>query len=269
MKKVQLYFNCIFIVVVGDVFLVFFTGFAIKYKDLQEKKTEIIILNNLDTALTNLQGSSFTTSTNIELPVNINVNCDSNGYNILINEKNHINHLLASKNNLKKNLLVWYQPYEIPFKITNFYYMVDDSNINIATNNADLINSIKEEMPEEFKLKINVYPGNNLVVNGDKNMGTVLVEGKSIPYLKKEMLYAAVFSSNYSCFYDDTKKRIGDVVSIYENKARILNRGGCNYNLILSKLNLLRDFDHVNYQVIQDIETLNRNLISMNCPGLF
>ena len=65
MKKGEVYFNWIFILVVGAVFLAFFTGFAIKYKDLQEKKTEIIFLNNLDVALTNLQSSSFTTSTNI------------------------------------------------------------------------------------------------------------------------------------------------------------------------------------------------------------
>ena len=82
MNKGQAYFNWVFIIIIGAVFLAFFTGFAFKYKDMQEKKTEIIILNNLDTALTNLQGSSFTTSTSIELPLDINVNCDDNGFDI-------------------------------------------------------------------------------------------------------------------------------------------------------------------------------------------
>src|SRR3989344_4984333 len=199
MKKGEFYFNWIFIMVAGAVFLAFFTGFAIKYKDLQERKTEITMLNNINTALTNLQSSSFVISTRIDLPLDINIDCSNNGYSIFINE------------------------------ITNFYYLTDDSPINIATNNVNLVNSIKEEMPDDFKSKINVYNGNNFVVNGDLNKGTVTVDEKEVPYFGKEMLYAAVLSSNYSCFYNNIKNEINKAVSIHESKARILTKSGCNY----------------------------------------
>jgi len=269
MKKGEMHFNWIFIMIVGAVFLAFFTGFAIKYKDLQERKTEITMLNNINTALTNLQSSSFVISTRIDLPLDINIDCSNNGYSIFINEKNKADVLIASKKNIKRSMHAWYQPYKIPFKITNFYYLTDDSPINIATNNVNLVNSIKEEMPDDFKSKINVYNGNNFVVNGDLNKGTVTVDEKEVPYFGKEMLYAAVLSSNYSCFYNNIKNEINKAVSIHESKARILTKSGCNYNLILSKINLLSDINDLDYGIVKSIEDLNKNLISINCAGLY
>ena len=133
--KGQIYFNWIFVVVIGAVMLTFFVGFAVKYKDLQEKKTEVVFLNNLDNALTNLQSSSFTTSTNIDLPLDININCSSAGYSLFIHQKNDVSYLLASKNKLRNKLYIWYEPYEMPFFVTNFYYLIDDrTNIRINSN---------------------------------------------------------------------------------------------------------------------------------------
>ena len=269
MKKGEMYFNWIFIVVVGAVFLAFFTGFAIKYKDLQERKTEIIFLNNLDSALTNLQGSSFTTSTDIELPLNVNVDCDNKGYIFFIKEKNDIDYLISSKELLKEKIHVWYKPYKIPFRVTNIYYLNDDSPVNVLTNNVELVNSLKEEMPDEFRNKINVYSGNNLIINGDENRGTVFSDGKNVPYLGKEMLYAAIFSSNYSCFYNNMKEEISKAISIHESKARVLARSGCNYNAIISRMNMLRYMGNADYSAVNSIEELNKDLISINCPGLF
>ena len=269
MKKGEVYFNWIFIMVAGAVFLAFFIGFAIKYKDLQERKTEITMLNNIDSALTNLQSSSFTTSTSIDMPLDINVDCDSSGYYIFINEKSKVDILVASKGSIRKNMHVWHQQYKIPFRAANIYYLADDNPINIATNNADLINAIKEEMPDDFRDKINVYEGNNLIIKGDMNKGTVMVDGKEIPYFGKEMLYAAMLSSNYSCFYNSVKKEVGEAIMAYENKAGVLSKSGCNYNLILSKINLLNDVKNVDYEIVQSIEDSNKNLISLNCAGLY
>ena len=172
MKKGEMYFNWVFIVIVGAVFLLFFFGFAVKYKDLQEKKSEIIFLNNFDSALTNLQSSTFTTSTSIEIPIDVSVNCDNRGYNIFINEKNDVDYIIASEEKLNDKIHIWYKPYKIPFQATNFYYIIDDS-LNVLTNNVDLVNSLKGEMPENFKSRINVYQGNKLVINGDENKGTI------------------------------------------------------------------------------------------------
>src|SRR3989344_1014172 len=261
MNKGQAYFNWVFIIIIGAVFLAFFTGFAFKYKDMQEKKTEIIILNNLDTALTNLQGSSFTTSTSIELPLDINVNCDDNGFDIFINEKNDINHILASRSKLKNRMHIWYQPYEIPFKVTNFYYLTDDSKIRI---NSDFYDEIVREAPESFRNKI-VYDANGINIEGNINEGSI----NGVKYLGKEMLFAGIFSDNYQCFYNNFKKKLDETILIYQSKASVLSRSGCSYNLILSKLNMLKNFDDVNYNIADDIGRLNKDLVSSNCPSLF
>jgi len=226
-------------------------------------------LNNFDSALTNLQSSTFTTSTSIEIPLDINVRCNNNGYSIFVNENNDIEYIIASKEKLKNKIYVWYQPYNIPFHATNFYYMVDDNPLNIFTNNVNLLNSMKEEMPENFKSKLNVYQGDKIIINGDENKGILSVDGNNIPYLGKEMLYGVMLSGNYSCFYDQAIKEIDRAVLIYENKARVLGRSGCNYNLVLSRMNALRDLNNINPSIIDDIENLNRNLISINCPALF
>ena len=257
--KGQIYFNWIFVIVIGAVMLTFFVGFAIKYKDMQEKKTEVIMLNNLDTALTNLKSSSFTTSTSINLPLDLSVNCDTNkGYNIFINERNWISHLLASKTKLKDKMYIWYQPYEIPFKVTNFYYLIDDSIVKI---NSNFYNEIVEDMPETFKNKMISDP-NGISIIGNINEGTI--DGKS--YLGKEMLYAGIFSENYTCFYENVKNEIGKSILIYQNKARILSRE-CNYGLILSQLNNLQN--SFSYQTVERLTQLNKDLVSRDCPALF
>lgn len=253
-----MYFNWIFIIVIGAVFLTFFVGFAVKYKDLQEKKTEIIMLNNLDMALTNLQSSSFTTSTNIDLPLDINVKCD-NGFSIFINEKNSVSHLLASRSNLKDKMYIWYQPYEIPFKVTNFYYLIDNSQIKVNSNF-----DVTEGIPDSFKSKI-VNDLMGIEVLGNINEGTV----NGVKYLGKEMLHAGIFSEHYQCFYDNFKKELDKAILIYQSKASVLSRSGCNYNPILSKVNMLREFDTVHYDIVEDIDRLNRNLVSNDCPSLF
>ena len=256
-----MHFSWIFIVIVGVIILTFFVGFAVKYKDIQEKKTEIVILNNLDTALTNLQGSSFTTSTSIDLLLDINVDCSKGDFSIFINQKNGVNHLLASKNKLKDKMHIWYQPYEIPFKAANFYYLIDDSEIKVNSNFYD---EIAGNMPASFSGRI-VRNSNGINIEGDVNEGTV----NGAKYIGKEMMYAAIFSSNYGCFYEGVKKKIDETLLIYQTKAAILNRGGCNYNIILSKLNMLRDFDNVRYSTVEDIERANRELASSGCPVLF
>lgn len=256
-----MYFNWIFVAVAGAIILMFFFGFAVKYKDMQEKKTEIIMLNNLDAALTNLQGSSFTTSTSIDLPLDINVNCDAKGFNIFINQRNEVEHLLASERKLSKKMHVWYQPYKIPFTAANFYYLIDNSNIKI---NSNFYEDIIEGAPEIFKERI-INDPSGIKIEGNINEGSV----NGVKYIKKEMLYAAIFSGNYECFYENFKKELNRSILIYQSKASMLRRSGCSYNLILSKLNMLKDFDNVNHNIVDDIDRLNKDLVSNNCPSLF
>jgi len=255
MRKGQIYFNWIFIVVVGAIMLTFFVGFAVKYKDLQEKKTEIVMLNNLDTALTNLQSSSFTTTTHINLPLNVNVGCKEGDFSISINEKNEVSNLLASKSKLKDKMYIWYQPYEIPFRVANFYYLIDDEPVEIDVRN-DLYEDIMKGVPELFKDKIINRLG-GIPISGDINIGNV--DGEV--YIGREMLYVAIFSDNYVCFKKRVERELRNAIDVYTHKASKLS---CPYRSLFSELNNLEDYDDV-----LRIEELHKDLVSGGCDNLF
>ena len=263
--KSQIQFNWIFVVVAGAIILLFFTGFAFKYKDLQEKKQEIIFLNNFDKALTNLQSSGFKTSTSLNLPFELNVGCN----NIYINEKHETMNLFFSKNKLKDKIYIWYYPYEYPFKITEFYFLTDDSGLNIETNNVNVINELIKDMPESFKNKIKVNQGGSkrIDIQGNTEEGMVIINGKQYNYYGKGLLYGAIFSDNYACLLDEINSRFEGVINTYQNKINILQRSGCNYGLINSRLNELKL--NKGYDLIGDIEDLNQGLASMDCPVVF
>tara|TARA_Y100000034_G_scaffold134844_1_gene204504 strand:- start:141 stop:938 length:798 start_codon:yes stop_codon:yes gene_type:complete len=265
MKKGQIYFSWIFIVIVGAIILTFFVGFAVKYKDLQEKKTEIIMLNSLDTALTNLQSSSFTTSTSVNLPLGVNVNCDEGDFSIFINEKNSVNHLLASESNLRDKMYVWYQPYEIPFRVANFYYLVDEDGVTIQTNNPDIINVDLIEngnMPDNFKDKIRIVESGAMKevnINGNVNKGTVTINGgPSLPYIGKEMLLAAIFSDNYACFSVKVQEEIDKSILIYKHKDLLLD---CDYDFVFRSLGT--------YEGRLNADQLHRDRVNSGCHNLF
>lgn len=260
--KSQIQFNWIFVVVAGAIILLFFTGFAFKYKDLQEKKQEIIFLNNFDRALTNLQSSGFKTSTSLELPLDIKVECDG----IYVNEKHETLNLFFSPEELSDKIYVWYYPFEYPFRITNFYFLIDDE-VNIETNNPDLVDELIMDMPTTFRERVSLGVGKKINIQGDINEGIVIIDNKQYPYYGKALLYGAIFSDNYECLLNKVNLRVEDAIDSYQNKIDVLRLSGCNYNLISNKLNelkLTKDYD-----IIEDIENMNKDLASMDCPVVF
>ena len=92
--KSQSELNWIFIIVAGAIILIFLTGFAFKYKSLQEEKTSIELVNTLDNTLTSLKSSPFNTCDEISLPFEVQVTCND----IKINDQRFTtNNLLFSK----------------------------------------------------------------------------------------------------------------------------------------------------------------------------
>ena len=261
--KSQIQFNWIFIVVAGAVILLFFTGFAMKYKDLQEKKQEIIFLNNFDKSLTNLQSSGFKTSTSLNLPFDINFDCG----NIRINEEHETSNLFFSPTNLRNKVYIWYYPLKHPFTVTNLYFLVDDFGLEIQTNNQLLVNELIEDMPEIFKDKVSLGSGKIVNIRGDINSGFVIINGQSYPYYNKALLYGALFSDNYACLLNKINSRFNVVIDSYLNKIGIIQRSGCNYGLIYNQLTLLKT--NKDPSLVQNIEDLNQGLASSNCPVVF
>ena len=270
MNKAQIQFNWIFITIAGALILAFFFGFALKYQGLQEEKLAIELLTTLDSSLTGFQASSYKTIDTISTPKNIEINCS----NIIIDEKKYeTNNLIFSPNKLKNKIYVWYQPYDLPFKITNFYYIIDENQKFNLVSSSQFINEVKEQMPEQFKdkVEINSQEPNRIVFsqNSNINEGIITIRGDSYSYVGLPQLYAIIFSEDYGCLEDKIDLEIKDVIEVYERKALLLTgrAGNCNYNGISQKLSELKQ--NPSYSTSQLIEDLNQDLAERNCPTLF
>lgn len=284
--KAQIEFNWIFTIIVGAIILLFFFGFTLKYRDLQEKKQEIILLNNFDNSLKLLEKSSFQTSTDLDLYNEINVRCDNN--RIYLNNE-ETNNIIFSEKNLNNKIFILYQPYKVPFFITNIYYIIGSKRYYIVVNNDQDLNSfvdsLIEELPDDFKnrvVKTNSYNPNDrknryisfigdadvhIVSDQDYNYGSLIIANQEYNYYGREMLYGAIFSEDYGCLLDIVKARMDNAILMYENKINVIKKEGCSYNAILSELeNLRQGFDK---QKVDNIEELNKNLANLNCPVLY
>ncbi len=284
MKKGQFQFNWIFIVVVGALFLFFFVSFAIKYKDFQESKTNTEIINNLDNTLTALQASSFKTFDTLNLPVKITSRCGKlNAEEREVKTKN----IIFSPRQLDKKILIWYEPYKLPFKISSFYYIIpDDAKYYFVEDFGTLSSELLENMPEDIRKKFSVIRSSNLKndgklifldasgfdnkgvkVNGDINQGTVIVNGEEKIYVGRELLYGAIFGDDYSCLLDKIKEETNNVGNVYKSKINVINRVSCNYNLVIDYINNLQS--NLDYEIAKDLDEENTRLIGQGCVGVF
>ena len=255
--KSQSELNWVFILVAGAIILAFFTGFAFKYKSLQEEKTSIELLINLDNTLTNLKTSPYATFTEIKLPKEIEIECNE----IKLNNKNiKVNNLLFSQKKLKNNILIYYKPFKLGFKVSDFYFIVSNK-ININTNNPDYLKKLIEELPEKIKQKITLNQGQGKMIKID------IANKKFNSYpLNEDLIYAFIFSDNFECVYPKIKKELEDAVSVYETKAMIMNKAGCNYSPFLSYLEKIKQF---NLDYVKSVDEINLVLSGNDCPTLY
>ncbi|MCD4666809.1 hypothetical protein K8R47_03295 [archaeon] len=233
--KAQIHFNWIFIMIAGAIIIIFFASFAVKYKDLQQEKTEIIFLNNLDNTLTKLQASPFSTTAEIEIPMETTINCNS----LSINNQVFIDYILFGPEKIKGDVIVWYYPFEFPYKITNFYFIIpknQDYEIEYNSETENIVNNILEQTPSNLQNQIRKTPTTN--------------------------------SEKYKCRKDKIEEEIIRVTDIYIKKVQTIKNSNCNYNLITNKLNQFKQSPW-NPQIADEIEEYNHDLAQQGCPTLF
>ncbi|MEK6835863.1 MAG: hypothetical protein AABX55_02465 [Nanoarchaeota archaeon] len=277
--KSQVEFNWIFVLVAGAILLTFFVWFAVKYKDIQEEKLNIEILTNLDNSLTNLQASSFTLIDEIKLPVELQITCND----LIVNDKNYKNNnFIFSPSKLKNKMLIWYEPFKMPFKIADFYYIISsDKKFFLIYNNQDqedYIDILIEDLPEKFKSNViksnTIGNGKNIYFyNANVDATKILVNQNKINIItnnnyedvNNDLVYAAIFSDNFDCVYTKLNQETNNIIKIYSDKAILLQSPNCNYIALRNELN---NFKLTNSKA-RTIETLNKALSLQNCPALY
>lgn len=282
-KKGDFQFNWIFVLVAGSLFLFFFISFGVKYKDFQEKKISIEVIKNFDNTLTALQSSSFKTFDTLNLPVTVSSRCGK----LNIGEKEiETNNIIFSDKKLQNKILIWYEPYKMPFKITSFYYLVPDaSKYYLVDNSGDFSSEILDGMPEDIRKKFKVIRsdeiknndkliilngnkiGNSVLINGNIDEGFVNINNSIYPYVGKELLYGAIFSEDYACLLNKIQTETGNIGIIYKEKISVIRTVNCDYTALTNKISSLQS--KLDFKTANDADRENSRLIGEGCVGVF
>ncbi|MEW6063468.1 MAG: hypothetical protein AB1571_03830 [Nanoarchaeota archaeon] len=284
MKKSQIQFNWIFVIVAGAIILAFFINFGMKYIELQNKKLGVEVARGIENELDNLKTVQLYT----ELPLGINTKIEFNCDNFKVNDyasKGLSDKIIASDKVIEtKDLLLWTQEVYMPFKIGNIFYVADAKRKYIFVYDSNSFEFVKGlEIPEIFNIeKTDEEAGNAIyftdsddgVVIKGREKGIVKVNGKEYPYFNLPMLYAAIFSSDYECILDKVIEKTGEMAELYGNKALYIKQQGCSYIGIKSTLDKLRDAVRKrDYGKISDlteqIGQQNKELYNKGCIPVF
>jgi len=273
-------FNWIFVLIAGAIILTFFVSFGFKYKNMQEEKLSIELLINLDNALLNLQSSSFNTFDKVEIPKDVTITCNE----FKINDKHYKNKkFIFSPKNLKDKIYIWYKPFNFPFKIDNFYYIISPKDkfylIYNDEKSREFAESLIEDMPDKFKDNVKAKNtkqsnGKNIFINLEGDFKIILnndkidlaIKNKNYEDVNQELVYGAIFSEDFDCNYKKIKSLMENIIETYKKKLITLQSSTCNYASIPIYLTKLKDLKLIDTKAVDE---LNNNLASINCPVLY
>src|SRR3989338_3786113 len=254
-KKAEIQFYLVFVLIAGAIILAFLVSFGLKFKEVQEEKTTIRVLNNLESSFSELQGSQFQTSTSFRLPVDMRVVCTPTEEVLLINGRS-----------LKSDNLI-------------FSLVYDNSNEEIV---REICKDFKSYFPDNVEItndpknKIKVYFERNdnadiYVIPETEESGKIYFRGgNSLDYYNRAMLYGAIISrENSACLFEKADKIRLDVISSYRNKISHLP-ANCNYNNLLLNFQKMENLSGKELvDTAKALEKQNEALLNENCPLVF
>lgn len=304
MKKAQgVQFNWIFVVVSGAILIIFFSGFGIKYAELQKNRENAEIARGIDRIINGLRGQEQYKTIDINANFKFEFNCDS--FTINDNYVQNLNgKIIFTQDNLKVNkLYAWTKEFKKAYKIDNFVYLVDSNKdyYLIKDGNEEYASKIYNELPSIFTnfktlyfdelIKSQLGKNNEFVffsessqdqINELKEKGDLLIidsinnivtfnKNEKAKVLNEALVYGAIFSGGYNtykCGYDQLTEKFSNINNIYTKKAEYLqsccSTGFCDYSLVKSSL--------LNYNIESDdnvIKLLNAQLYNSNCKVVF
>ena len=280
-------FNWMFVIIAGAIILIFFTGFALKYKDLQQERSQVEVLKTMDNILFSLQANSLATTNQLNIPIETIFNCGD----IMIDDKTIENENIAiSPTEVKGSSIIWYQPWRSPFRITNFYYILPlDYKIYLVYDdktekNVDyLLKKLPSALKNNFiKIKPNqvkdnqgklIYFANTKiglqVIPSSYEQGLLKLNNKQASYENFELLMSGIISKDlleYECIKKQALRDYNNIALIYKQKATYLStkQPQCSYTNIINLLSKL--------YILDNSDTLlenNKFLAGQDCLEVF
>ena len=133
---IEIQFNWLFVIIIGAVILLLFSGIILRQKKISETSTNAFVKDTLYSILSSIEVSEDTLDP-IKIPeTNINFYC--NGYSIegLPQQLNSIN-IFSPSSVSGKNILLRTLDFSIPYRITNLIYLTSPRYRYIFVGNGD------------------------------------------------------------------------------------------------------------------------------------
>lgn len=151
-------FKYIFALIVGILFVVFFVGFAYNYIGSQDTKMSLLLTKNFDDQLSILsiaQNSIMNYNFGAETALSFNQGAIRTGSQ----SSRRTSKIVYAPVNLRgKSLLIWTKKWELPFAVTNFFYITNENYKYVliydrtSKDIVDYLSDPNEEIPEAFKV---------------------------------------------------------------------------------------------------------------------
>ena len=270
MNKKGMHFIWIFSLVAGVIIIFLFTSFAFKYKELNERKTDFEIVNNINNAFQKLGNDEI--SVNLNFVKETGIKCGI--IQIKDSSDSHkTDKIIFASDILKDNSAVWQSSFNYPFKIASFYYVVDkEAKFNLQDEN------LLGRIPDSIKNNFNSLEGRKIFftrtgyTKGKDNYyvdkGNKIVENLDFKYkyYNDEMLLGILISDNQRCLIDKIDAKIKEISALYFEKISSLKN--CEYSNALKILNEMKELKNLeeNFDLLEEE---NNMLTGRDCIGIY
>lgn len=179
MKKrgqIEIQFNWIFVLAVGAIILIFFTSVILKYRDSSEDSTNIEITRSLEGIFTGAEVSKGTVN-KIDVP-KVNVEFDCDGFRVgKAFKKMEMMNVFSSFEIKTNELLTWTLDWSVPFRTTNFIYIIDPNMRYVLIGENELSESVYDMIPEHENFHVILVNDANAEDLGHKKVRLVFFNG--------------------------------------------------------------------------------------------
>ncbi len=241
-------------------------NFAMQERGSLETREANTVLDHASTQLRTARhaSNSFTT---IETPdVSLTIDCPGPGQTDLSAirmdgaeavENTRHTPLFAPERLDGQELYAWSYTWQLPYPITEFLYVADRDTMLVIDNTtsgaSDAVDAFLQDLPDGFTINVtqtgqlqerpglenaryvlfgtnapDISPIINITQSNDGlQNGTVEINGNSLDFIGKAMLYGAVFTGDvdrYSCNVDKARTRFQNISSLNQRRAHRLHR---------------------------------------------
>ena len=191
---IEIQFNWLFVLIIGAVILIIFSGIIIRQKNISETSKNVLILNNLDAILSGSEVSTGTVNI-IRIPeTRIEFKC--NRYSIgRLSKQLDVMNVFTPSTLEGDRLISMTLDFSVPYRITNLVYLTSPKYRYILVGDNEIAREIDKIMPNETFSEIfstlgaTKYRGENKVrfiffddyINESQNLGFNLKDYVSLP----------------------------------------------------------------------------------------